>query len=130
MIFSFLIKVEIHLFFCSFPILLNLQKLSPNTRLFINFKNNINLIKLSSFNIFSNSSPIIFFIILSGYLISESNCHILFNISSSVLFDNISINKFILSSSKHTISSSFCSTPFFFFSISFCKLVTFSASVK
>ena len=33
-ILSFLIKAEIQLFFCSFLILLNLQKLSPKTRLF------------------------------------------------------------------------------------------------
>ena len=78
----------------------------------------------------ANSSPIIFSIILLGYLISENNFHILYDIFSSLFFSKISINKYILSSSRGAISSSTCSISFFFSSISFSKFFTFSGTVK
>ena len=98
--FSFLIKAEIQLFFISIEILLNLQKSSPKIRLFNNFKYKINLLKLLSLSIFDNSSFTTFCIMSSGYLISENNCHILLDISSSLVLFNTSINKSILSCSK------------------------------
>ena len=113
--------MEIQEFFIFVGIILNLQKSSPNIILFNIFIFKINLLKLPSLSIVDNSSLTTFCIKSSGYFISENNCQILFDISSSLLLFNTSINKSILSCSKCLISSVFCLTLFFYFQFLFLK---------
>ena len=134
---SLVINLETQLVLVSIGILLYLQNLSSNTRLFTNFKFNNILYKLGSEITVINSTPVALLIILSGYFISENNFHISSFIKLSSSF-NISNNKLILSSSKGIIISSsflitiffFCSSSFLFLSISSLKLLILFSTVK
>ena len=96
---SFLINFEVQFNFFSVDILLNLQNLSSNTRLFTNLIFKSILYKFGSSIIFINSSLVALSIKLSGYLIDDNNFHISSFIKLSSWF-NKSNNKFILSSSR------------------------------
>lgn len=104
--FSFVMNLDIHLFFISLVTLLFLQNLlSSNITLLIIFNINIFLFKFFSSFILSKSFSILFKMNSSWNFISENKSQTLSFISLSSSF-NISNNKLNLSASKQ-INSSF-----------------------